>query len=90
MEFLDAYMIPVIVGICLIVGFLVKKWVKDDDHKYIPTIVAGLGVIIAIWVNGLPVTPEVVLQGLVSGLASTGLHQLFKQYIDAQGKTAID
>lgn len=81
MEFLNNFLIPVIVGICLIVGFIVKKWVKDDDHKFIPTIVAVLGVVIAVWVNHA-FTPEVVLEGLASGLASTGLHQLFKQYID--------
>ena len=28
-------------------------------------------------------TPEVILGGAVSGLASTGMHQLFKQWIDA-------
>ena len=28
------------------------------------------------------VSPEIILGGLFSGLASTGLHQLFKQFID--------
>ena len=41
--FLADFMIPVIVGICLCVGHVIKKWVKDVDNKYIPTVCALLG-----------------------------------------------
>ena len=41
--FLADFMIPVIVGICLCVGYVIKKWVKDVDNKYIPTVCALLG-----------------------------------------------
>ena len=80
--FLADFMIPVIVGICLCVGYVIKKWVKDVDNKYIPTVCALLGVLLAIWINGWIISPSVILSGLFSGLASTGLHQLFKQYIE--------
>jgi hypothetical protein len=40
-----------------------------------------LGVLLALWMNWGNFTPEVLLTGLVSGLASTGLHQAFKQLI---------
>ena len=80
--FLADFMIPVIVGICLCVGYVIKKWVKDVDNKYIPTVCALLGVILSIWISGWNVSPAVILSGLFSGLASTGLHQLFKQYIE--------
>ena len=86
MEFLTEYTIPVIVGICLCVGYVVKMWIRDVDNKYIPTICAILGAILAIWLNGWSVTPAVLLSGLFSGLASTGLHQLFKQYIEKGAK----
>ena len=82
MEFLNDYMLPIVVGICLCVGFIVKKWVRDVDNKYIPTIVAVLGVFIATWISGWNITPEVILSGLISGLASTGMHQVFKQFIE--------
>lgn len=80
--FLTEFMVPVIVGICLCVGYVVKKWIKDVDNKYIPTICAVLGVLLAIWINGWTITASILLSGLFSGLASTGLHQLFKQYIE--------
>ena len=82
MEFLNEYMMPVVLGICLVVGYIVKKWVKDVDNKYIPTIVAILGVFLAIWFNGWSITPEIVLSGLITGASSTGLHQVFAQFIE--------
>lgn len=82
-EFLTDYMIPVIVGLCLCVGYIFKHWIKDVDNKIIPTVCAVLGVAVAIWINGWnEITPEVILSGLFSGLASTGLHQMVKQYIN--------
>lgn len=82
MEFLNEYMIPVIVGICLMVGYIVKHWIKDVDNKIIPTLCALLGVAVAFWMNWGNITPEVILSGLASGLASTGLHQAFTQLIN--------
>ena len=89
MDFLQNYMMPVVVGICLCVGFVLKKWVKDVDNKYIPTICALLGVIIAAWIQGSMRTPEVVLSALISGLASTGLHQVFKQYLEKDSNLTL-
>lgn len=82
MEFLNEYILPVVLGICLCTGYVIKQWIKDIDNQYIPTIVAILGVILSAWINQWQITPEVILSGLCSGLASTGMHQLFKQYLD--------
>lgn len=81
MEVLNEYMVPVVLGICLCVGYIVKQWIADVDNKYIPSICAVLGVFMAAWIREWVVTPEILLQGLASGLASTGLHQVFKQFI---------
>ena len=83
-EFLSDFLIPVIMGICLCAGFVVKHWVKDVDNKIIPTLCAVLGVLVAVWINWGNVTPEVLLMGLASGLASTGLHQAFKQMLNGK------
>lgn len=82
MDFLNEFMMPIVLGTCLCVGYIVKKWVDDVDNKYIPTIVAVLGIILSAWISGWNITPEVVLSGLISGLASTGLHQVFKNFIE--------
>lgn len=87
MEFLNEFMLPVVLGICLCVGYIVKKWIPDVDNKYIPTIVLMLGVVLSIWISGWQVTPEVILSGMISGLGSTGMHQLFKQFIENTSAT---
>lgn len=80
----NEYVIPVVLGICLCVGFIVKKWITDLDNKYIPTMVSVLGIFLAIWMNAWQITPETVLRGLISGLASTGMYELFRQYIEKE------
>ena len=82
MEFLNDYMMPVVLGICLCVGYVVKQYLPEVSNKFIPAIVALLGIFLAIWINNWSITPEIILAGLVSGLSSTGLHQLFKQFIE--------
>lgn len=90
MEFLSNYIVPVIVAACLLIGFIVKKWVKDVDNKWIPTIVAIAGALLAILINWGNISTDTVLNivvgGAISGLASTGLHQAFSQWIDGGGK----
>ena len=83
MEFLNEYSVPVIVGICLCIGFILKNLVMTDKiNKFIPLIVAVIGVVVNAWLNTWTVTPEILLSGMFSGLASTGMHQLFKQFIE--------
>lgn len=40
-----------------------------------------LGVILNLWINGWQFTPEILLGGLASGLASTGTHQLIRNLV---------
>ena len=82
LTFITDFYMPLIVVLCLIVGYILKKWVKDVDNKYIPTIVTILGAVVAVGTNGLSV--EMVVAGALSGLASTGLHQAFKNLIEKE------
>lgn len=86
MEMLNNYLAPVIVALCLIVGYIIKRWIKDADNKIIPTVVTIVGIVAAAAMNWGSITVEVIVGGALSGLASTGLHQLFKQWIDGSGK----
>ena len=42
-----------------------------------------LGTGLSIWINKANITPEVILTGLFSGLASTGLYEAFRNVIEA-------
>ena len=82
LTFLTNYAVPIIVGICLCVGYVLKNIIVTDKvDRFIPLIMAILGIFLNIWIN-MFLTPEILLAG--SGLASTGLHQAFKQIISEQ------
>lgn len=83
--FLNEYFIPVIVGICLCVGYVIKTSIPKVNNSFIPMILSILGLLINIWLNHT-INPSIVLGGLFSGLASTGLHQMFKNLIKVEEK----
>ena len=81
LTFLANFAVPIIVGVCLCVGYVIKNVITTDAiNKYIPLIMAVLGVVLNIWIN-MSFTPEILLGGMFSGLASTGLYEAFKQLI---------
>ena len=84
LTFLTEFAVPIIVGVCLCVGYVIKNVITTDAiNKYIPLIMAVLGVVLNIWIN-MSFTPEILLGGMFSGLASTGLHQVFKQILSKE------
>lgn len=85
LTFLSEYCIPVIVGICLCIGYVIKTSIPKVNNSLIPMIMAILGLFINIWINHA-INPPIVLGGLFSGLASTGLHQMFKNLIKVEEK----
>ena len=88
MEFLNDYIVVIVLVACLCVGYILKHLVPSEKvDKFIPAILCVLGVAMNVWLNELAFTPDILVGGLVSGLASTGMHQVFKQFLEAKGKT---
>lgn len=81
LTFLNDYLVIMVVGICLCMGYIIKESVNFIPNKFIPLIMGILGIVLNVWLNSFAFTPEILLGGLFSGLASTGLHQLFTQLI---------
>ena len=71
----------IIMGICLCVGYVIKNSLDFIPNKYIPLIMACLGLALSICTNLDRITLEVILTGLFSGLASTGCYEAFKNLI---------
>lgn len=82
MEILQNYVVLVVVAICLALGYVTKHSLSFIPNKYIPLIMAILGVILNVWLNTWVFTPEILLGGLASGLASTGAFELTRNFID--------
>lgn len=78
--FLNDYLVLVIVGICMCLGYIIKYSLSFIPNKYIPLIMAITGCVLNIWINK-SITPDVILGGMFSGLASTGVHQAFVNLI---------
>ncbi len=81
LQFLQDLYVPIVMVICLSVGYILKHWIKDVDDRIIPTVLAILGAVCAC-INGRDITLELIAAGAVTGLASTGLHQMFKQLVE--------
>ena len=82
LTFLSTSINPIIVGICLCIGYVIKNiYTNDKINKYIPLIMACLGLVLSIFTNLNKMSLEIILSGLFSGLVSTGLHQAFKSLI---------
>ena len=82
---LTEHFVLVVLVACLLVGYIIKhatffKWIPNDD---IPVILAVVGLALNLAVSGLSI--ESAVYGAVMGLASTGLHQSFKTFIENTG-----
>ena len=81
LAFLSEYIVFVILGICLCVGYVIKHSLDFIPNKYIPLIMLILGTFISILSHLDHITADVILAGMFSGLASTGLYEAFKNLI---------
>lgn len=80
---LSNYFITVVVLACLIVGYIIKTSFDKVPNKYIPTILAVLGAVLNAIVSGVSV--YTIVYGALMGLASTGLYEAFRQYVEGKG-----
>lgn len=69
LSFITNYFVPVVMAGCLATGYVVKKWIKDVDNKYIPTIVFALGAIL-----NCIVMKNITVETVVGGLFVFGIH----------------
>ncbi len=79
LDFIAELYIPVVLIACLVIGVVLKKW-YPLDNKWIPTILVVVGAVLGCVANG-GISLDSVVAGMVTGLASTGLHQAFKQLL---------
>ena len=91
LSFLTNYINPVILGICLLVGYVIKTAIPAIKNRYIPLAALAMGTIIAILINmSSGINAEVILGGMMSGLASTGLYEMLRNLISKDGKKETD
>ena len=89
LSFLFNYIDLVTLGICLCVGYVLKhaKVFDKIGNHYIPATVLILGALVSIINHWGNVNAAVVLGGMISGLASTGLHEMLRNLLKYDGKS---
>lgn len=88
LSFLTNYVNPIVLGICLCVGFALKyaKIFEHFGNQYIPLSMLVLGTIISLVINIGNINAEIILGGMISGLASTGLYEMMRNLLNKDGK----
>lgn len=87
LTFIQEFISPIALVICLAVGYVIKHVLPGDlINQFIPLIAAILGMAICVWI-AWEISPEVICQGLVSGLASTGMYEAFKNLLNMGAAT---
>lgn len=86
---LTEHFVLVVLVACLVIGYIVKhasflNWMPNSD---IPVVLAVVGAVLNAVVTGISV--EAIVYGAVMGLASTGLHQGFKAFVEGK-KTEVN
>lgn len=87
---LNEHFVLVVMVACLVVGYIIKRatfltWIPNSD---IPVVLAAVGAVLNAIVSNLSV--ESVVYGAVMGLASTGLHQGFKSFVEGKNTSDIE
>lgn len=79
---------PIILGICLLAGYALKTAFERFPNRYIPLAALCCGTLLAVVLHMQSgITAQVVLGGMISGLASTGLYEMLRNLLRFDGKS---
>lgn len=83
MEFLNDYISIIAVVASLCVGYIVHEVIPNKEvNRFIPAISALTGVFVLLWDANWVATPQLIVAGMLSGLAATGMYEQFKNVIN--------
>lgn len=86
LEYLQTYAIFNVAVICWAIGYIIKHYINFIPNKYIPLILAGIGLLLNVAFNQWQFNVEILLTGLGSGLVATGsfeaVRNLYEKKID--------
>ena len=74
------YIVVAVMGICMCVGYVVRHSLTFIPNKYIPLITLLTGTAANILANLKHINLNVILAGMISGLASTGMYEALRNF----------
>lgn len=79
---------PVILGICLLLGYALKTAFEKFPNRYIPLAALCCGTLLAVLLHlHGGINAQIILGGMISGLASTGLYEMLRNLLRFDGKS---
>lgn len=79
---------PVILGICLLLGYALKTAFEKFPNRYIPLAALCCGTLLAVLMHlHSGINAQVILGGMISGLASTGLYEMLRNLLRFDGQS---
>ena len=87
---ISTMIMPTILVLGLCVGYIIKNLVPNDSvNRFIPLIVGVVGLVaggVSAITTGTPVTLELIVGSLVSGLSSVAVYEQFKNLMCGKTK----
>lgn len=68
--------------ICFGIGYVIKHYIKKIPNKFIPLILACIGLLINLAFNQFNFTAEIVISGIGSGLVATGSFEAVRNLVN--------
>ena len=90
---INDFITPIAVVAALCVGYIVRNAITTDAvNRFIPLVVAAVGIAVtcAVDIPAGSFTVNTIINGMVSGLASTGLYEAFKQLMTSRADEITD
>lgn len=80
--FITQYAVFPIALICFGVGYIIKHYISALPNKFIPLILAALGLILNLAFNGFTFSFEIIITGIASGLVATGSFEAVRNLLN--------
>lgn len=90
LNFISQYAVFPIALICFAVGYVIKHYIAKLPNKFIPLILACLGLVLNLAFNGFTFSVNIVVTGIASGLVATGGFEAVRNLINKKPNSVID
>lgn len=82
--FVQQYAVFPIALICYFVGYIIKHFVPKMPNKYIPLILAIVGMLLNLAFNNFTFTVQILVTGAASGLVATGSFEMIRNLVEKE------
>lgn len=83
---LTQYAVFPIAILCFGVGYIIKHYITKIPNKFIPVILACLGLILNLAFNQFTFTLDIIVTGIASGLVATGSFEAVRNLANKSDK----